>query len=111
MLVEPIHNLCGRFPFGIHGENRLYSLCSYWLYLILPICSNLISETRATHSDSMQSVFFETSLDTPGEIFRVIFSIPLKHRFQNDSLWCVRHGLFRIKDLDPVFLELGLVDG
>ena len=111
MLVEPVDNLCGRFSFGVHREYGLYSLCSYWLYLILPVCSNLIPKTRATHSDSMQSVFFETSLDTSSKVFRVVFSVPFENRFQNDTLGSVRHGLFRIVDLDPVLFELGLVDG
>lgn len=110
MLIEPVHNLRGRLPLRIHSENRLDGLCAYWLYLILPISPYFIPKTRTTHSDTMQSVFFKTSLDTSGEIFGVIFGIPLKYRFQNDSLWRVRHGLFRIKDLDPIFLELGLVD-
>lgn len=110
MFVEPVDNLCGRFALGIHGEDGLYGFCPDRLYFILPVFSYLITKTGATHSDTMKCIFFETSLDTPGKVFRIVFGISFKHRFQYDSFRGVRHRLFRIVDFDPIFLELRLID-
>lgn len=78
MLIQPIHNLRFGLALCVHREDGSDGFRSYWVNLILTVVSYLISKHRTSHSDTVESVFFHTSLDTPGKVLAVILRISLE---------------------------------
>lgn len=110
MLIQPIHNLRFGLPLCVHREDGSDSFCTHRVNLILTVVSYLITKHRASHGDTVESVFFQTSLDTSGKILTVIFRVTLEDGFENDSLRGVRHRLFGVENLHTIALELCFVD-
>lgn len=98
MLIQPVYNLRFRFTLGVHREDGSDGFCPHRVNLILAVVSYLISKHRASHSDTVESVFFQTSLDTPGKVLAVILCIALEDGFKNDSFRGVRHWLFGVEN-------------
>lgn len=69
LFIKVSNNLILRLPLRVQSEDFLYSFRLHGVNFILSVFSYFISETYRSHSDSMESVFLETSLDTPGEVF------------------------------------------
>jgi len=111
MLIQPVHNLRFGLTLCIHREDGSDGFRSYWVNLILAVVSYLITKHRASHSDTVESVLFHTSLDTPGKVLAVILRIALEYGFKNDSLRGVRHWLFGVENLHTIALEFCFVDG
>ena len=78
MLIQPVHNLRFGLTLCIHREDGSDGFRSYWVNLILAVVSYLISKHRTSHSDTVESVLFHTSLDTPGKILAIILRISLE---------------------------------
>lgn len=111
MLIQPIHNLRFGLALCVHREDGSDGFCTHWVNLILAVVSYLISKHRTSHSDTVESVFFQTSLDTPGKVLAVILCIALEDGFKNDSLRGVRHWLFGVANLHTITFEFCFVDG
>lgn len=109
MLIQPVHNLRFGLTLCVHREDGSDGFRTYWVNLILAVASYLITKHRASHSDTVESVLFHTSLDTPSKVLAVILRITLKDGFKNDSLRGVRHWLFSIENLHAITLELCFV--
>ena len=90
----------------------MYDFCSRWVNRILSVLTHGIPKQKVCPSRGkpLEGVFSDTALDVTGKIFRVVFGIPLKDGFKDNSLRRVRHGLFRIVDSHTVLFELCLVD-
>ena len=111
MLIQPIHNLRFGLALCVHREDSSDSFCTHWVNLILAVVSYLIPKHRTSHSDTVESVFFQTSLDTPGKVLAVILCIALEDGFKNDSLRGVRHWLFGVENPHTITFEFCFIDG
>lgn len=111
MFIQPIHNLRFGLTLCVHCEDGSDGFCPYWVNLILSVVSYLIPKHRTSHGDTVESVLFHTSLDTPGKVLAVILCIALEDGFKNDSLRGVRHWLFGVENLHTVAFELCFVNG
>lgn len=80
--------------------------------LIGLVLSNAVAERGCSSCNlALKGIFFHSSLDVDGEVLRVVFSIALHDRFEDDTFGCVRDILFCVEDLDSILFQLGLVDG
>lgn len=111
MLIQPIHNLRFGLTLCVHREDGSDGFCTHWVNLILTVISYLITKHRTSHSDTVESVLFHTSLDTPGKVLAVILRIALEDGFKNDSFRGVRHWLFGVENLHTITFELCFVNG
>lgn len=111
MLIQPVYNLRFGLTLCVHRKDGSDGFCTHWVNLILAVVSYLITKHRASHSDTVESVLFHTSLDTPGKVLAVILCITLEDGFKNDSLRGVRHWLFGVENLHTVAFELCFVNG
>lgn len=111
MLIQPVYNLRFGLALCVHREDGSDGFCTHRVNLILAVISYLITKHRASHSDTVESIFFQTSLDTPGKVLAVILRIALEDGFKNNSLRGVRHWLFGVENSHTITFEFCFVDG
>jgi len=69
-----------------------------------------VSESNATAVHlTLEGIIFEPSDDVLLQVLRVVFSIPLEHRLQQDPFRAIRDRLFCIHYPDAVLFEFRLV--
>ena len=111
MLIHPVYNLHSGLSLYKHRRESADGFCTVRVNLILTVISYLITKHRTSHSDTVESVLFHTSLDTPGKVLAVILRIALEDGFKNDSFRGVRHWLFGVENLHTITFELCFVNG